>query len=63
MRYRAYYPEVSVAISSYSQADSRQAYGHMPSPGNFSTTITRPDLFEAYLIDQLQIIVRNHGVR
>jgi AMP nucleosidase len=62
VRYRAYYPEVSVGISSYSQADSRQAYGHMPSPGNFATTITRPDLFETYLTEQLQIIMRNHGV-
>lgn len=62
VRYRSYYPEVSVAISSYSQADSRQAYGHMPSPGSFATTITRPDLFDSYLTEQLAIIMRNHGV-
>jgi len=61
-RFRAYYPEVGVTISSYSQVDSRQAYGHMPSPGHFSTTITRPDLFDTYLTEQLQIIMRNHGV-
>jgi len=61
-RFRAYYPEVGVTISSYSQVDSRQAYGHMPSPGHFSTTITRPGLFDAYLTEQLQIIMRNHGV-
>ena len=45
-RYRAFYPEVGVTTSSYSQVDSRQAYGHMPTPGHFTTTITRPDLFE-----------------
>jgi AMP nucleosidase len=61
-RFRAYYPEVGVTIASYTQVDSRQAYGHMPSPGHFSTTITRPDLFDAYLTEQLQIIMRNHGV-
>jgi AMP nucleosidase len=61
-RYRAFYPEVGVTTSSYSQVDSRQAYGHMPTPGNFTTTITRPDLFESYLTDQLRIIMRNHGV-
>ena len=61
-RYRAFYPEVSVLTSSYTQIDSRQAYGHMPTPGQFSTTITRPDLFESYLIEQLKLIMRNHGV-
>jgi AMP nucleosidase len=61
-RYRAYYPEVGVSITSYSQVDSRQAYGHMSLPGHYSTTITRPDLFETYLVEQLQLITRNHGV-
>ena len=61
-RYRAFYPEVGVVTSSYSQVDSRQAYGHMPIPGHFTTTITRPDLFESYLIEQLSLIMRNHGV-
>jgi AMP nucleosidase len=61
-RYRAFYPEVSVSISSYSQVDSRLSYGHMPTPGRYSTTITRPDLFENYLVEQLRLIMRNHGV-
>ncbi|MEW9806775.1 AMP nucleosidase [Mesorhizobium sp. ZMM04-5] len=61
-RYRAFYPEIGVTTSSYSQIDSRQAYGHMPTPGHFTTTITRPDLFESYLIEQLKLIMRNHGV-
>lgn len=61
-RYRAYYPEIGVTISSYSQVDSRLAYGHMPTPGHFTTTITRPDLFENYLTEQLHMIMRNHGV-
>ncbi len=61
-RYRAFYPEIRVTTTSYSQVDSRQAYGHMPLPGRYSTTITRPDLFENYLIEQLQLIMRNHGV-
>jgi len=61
-RYRAFYPEIGITTSSYSQVDSRQAYGHMPTPGHFTTTITRPDLFERYLTEQLTIIMRNHGV-
>ncbi|BCH25947.1 AMP nucleosidase [Mesorhizobium sp. L-8-3] len=61
-RFRAFYPEISVSTSSFAQVDSRLAYGHMPSPGHYSTTITRPDLFENYLVDQLRVIMRNHGV-
>ncbi len=61
-RYRAFYPEVSVTTSSFAQIDSRLAYGHMPSPGHYATTITRPDLFESYLNEQLRLIIRNHGV-
>lgn len=61
-RFRAFYPEVSVSTSSFAQVDSRLAYGHMPSPGQYSTTVTRPDLFEVYLTDQLRVIMRNHGV-
>jgi AMP nucleosidase len=61
-RYRAFYPEVGVTTSSFTLVDSRQAYGHMPTPGHFSTTVTRPDLFERYLEEQLRLIMRNHGV-
>src|SRR5690606_12828372 len=53
-RFRAYYPEIGISTSSYSHVDSRLAYGHMPQPGYYSTTITRPDLFESYLTDQLR---------
>ena len=61
-RYRAFYPEVSVVTNSFTQVDSRQAYGHLPTPGQFSTTITQPHLFESYLTEQLRLIMRNHGV-
>ncbi|WP_347269033.1 AMP nucleosidase [Paracoccus sp. (in: a-proteobacteria)] len=61
-RYRAFYPEVGVTTTSFSLVDSRQAYGHMPTPGHFSTTVTRPDLFRTYLTEQLRLIMRNHGV-
>jgi AMP nucleosidase len=34
----------------------------MPAPGHYATTVTRPDLFEDYLLDQIGLILRNHGV-
>ncbi|TIO17052.1 MAG: AMP nucleosidase, partial [Mesorhizobium sp.] len=36
---------------------------HMPTPGHFATTITQPKLFENYLVEQLRLIMRNHGVQ
>ncbi|MEX4007484.1 AMP nucleosidase [Neoaquamicrobium sediminum] len=61
-RYRAFYPEVGVSTSSYTQIDTRLSYGHMAAPGHYSTTITRPDLFDSYLTEQLRLLMRNHGV-
>lgn len=61
-RFRACYPEASVVTTSFAHIDSRHAYGHMPAPGHYATTITRPDLFERYLTDQFRLIMRNHGV-
>ena len=61
-RFRACYPEISISTTSYAQIDSRLAYGHVPAPGHYATTITRPDLFDSYLVEQLKLIMRNHGV-
>jgi len=62
-RYRAFYPEVSLSTGSFAQIDSRLAYGHVAAPGTYATTITQPDLFENYLVDQLELLMRNHGVQ
>ena len=61
-RYRAYYPEVCVEITSHASVDSRLSFGHFSEPGTYSTTITRPDLFRSYLTEQLRLIIENHDV-
>jgi len=61
-RYRAYYPEACVVITSHATIDSRLSFGHFTDPGTYVSTLTRPDLFRAYLTQQLQLIVENHGV-
>lgn len=60
-RYRAFYPRIKFSTSSYANVDSRLAYGHVAGPGEYFTTITRPDLFEAYLSKQIELLVSNHG--
>lgn len=61
-RYRACYPEIGISTGSHAHIDSRLAYGHVAGPGTYTTTITRPDMFDRYLADQIELLLRNHGV-
>ena len=61
-RVRAFYPQVSLTTATYGQVDSRLAYGHVTSPGEYAATITRPELYERYLVEQLSLLSENHGV-
>ena len=61
-RYRACYPQVSIETTSFGHADSRLSYGHVTSPGVYTTTVTKPKLFRRYLIEQLDLLMRNHSV-
>ncbi len=60
-RIRAYYPEIRFSISSFAPTDSRMSFGHVAHPGTYSTTVTRPDLFAAYLEQQIGFLIDNHG--
>ncbi|WP_158965001.1 AMP nucleosidase [Chachezhania sediminis] len=60
-RYRAFYPEIRLTTKTYAQVDSRLSFGHVAMPGTHSTTVTRPDLFRAYLQEQIRLLIRNHG--
>ncbi|MEV8466159.1 AMP nucleosidase [Fluviibacterium sp. DFM31] len=60
-RYRAYYPEIRVVMGSYAPVDSRLSFGHVGHPGEFAATVTRPDLFENYLKQQIGLLHKNHG--
>ena len=61
-RYRAFYPEIRVSPASHAQADSRLSFGHVAAPGDYATTVTRPDLFKSYLEQQIDLLIANHGV-
>jgi len=61
-RRRAFYPQVSITTTSFAHIDSRLSYGHVPTPGTYAATITRPDLFRDYLTQQLGLLLKNHPV-
>ncbi len=59
-RFRAFYPEIRIRTSTFAQTDSRLSFGHVAGPGTYSTTVTRPDLFEGYLEQQIGLLIENH---
>lgn len=59
---RSCYPYVRVHTETVARADSRLAYGFVAGPGTYETTLTRPDLFRNYYLEQFGLLIKNHGV-
>ena len=65
---RACYPFVrvytdTVARSALASTDNSQlSYGFVAGPGRFETTLTRPDLYGAYYLEQFRLLLQNHRV-
>jgi len=60
-RVRACYPYVRIQTETVARADSRRSYGFVAGPGTYETTITRPDLFGNYYLEQFRLLLKNHG--
>jgi AMP nucleosidase len=61
---RACYPFVRIRNNSLARqpgANRKLSYGFVQGTGHFETTITRPDLFEEYLVRHFELLLRNHG--
>ena len=61
-RVRATYPFVRITTATHARVDSRLSYGFVARPGVHETTVTRPDLFRAYLTEQIGLLIENHSV-
>jgi AMP nucleosidase len=61
-RVRACYPFVRVRTATVARADSRLSYGFVAGPGTYETTLTRPDLFGNYYLEQFKLLLKNHHV-
>ncbi|MES2362115.1 MAG: AMP nucleosidase [Pseudomonadota bacterium] len=64
---RACYPFVRVHTDTVARAqatpDSPQlSYGFVAGPGRFETTLTRPDLYGNYYLEQFRLLLQNHNV-
>jgi AMP nucleosidase len=61
-RIRACYPFLRITVDTYDAVDTRLSYGHVAEPGVYQTTVTHPELFRAYLTEQISLLMQNHGV-
>jgi len=63
---RACYPFVRVQTDTVARQSSdkaaRLSYGFVAGPGRFETTLTRPDLFGRYYLEQFSLLLENHQV-
>ena len=57
VRIRAFYPEIRITTTTHAKVDSRLSFGHVPAPGTFAASITRPDLFRHYLKQQIGLLL------
>lgn len=56
------YPELSVSWDGNSTNPPKtRAYGRFTHSGRYTTTITRPGLFRAYLLEQLTLLYNDYG--
>lgn len=61
-RVSANYPYMRITVENAKRVDSRLSYGFVPRPGVYSTTITRPDIFDHYYKEQISLLMKNHKV-
>lgn len=61
-RIRACYPAIRIKVDTWQEVDTRLSYGHVVEPGTYMTTITRPALYFDYLLEQIGLLIQNHGV-
>ncbi len=62
----AYYPYVAITVDRkdlrHHERDKRQSHGYVTFAGRHITTLTRPDLYHRYYIEQLQLLLKHHKV-
>ena len=65
-RMRAFYPLVRIhtdtVLRSALPDTARLSYGFVAGPGRYETTLTRPDLFHSYYLEQFRLLLQNHDV-
>lgn len=57
------YPELRITWSPTGERPSLyRAYARLSAAGTYAATITRPELFRDYILEQLELLIRDYGV-
>lgn len=56
------YPEIRLHYAGGGAPRLIRAFGRVSVPGDYATTVTQPELFRAYLIEQLDLLIADFGV-
>jgi AMP nucleosidase len=57
------YPYIGLSVGrSELHVDARLSYGVVLEPGPYGATLTRPDIFARYYREQIDLLLRHHGV-
>lgn len=59
-RVTAFYPMIKFSPKKISRTDPRLSYGFVPKEGVYAVTVTRPDIFDRYYKDQMELLLANH---
>ena len=59
-RAHAHYPYLEIKTKKAPTVDTRLSFGFLSRPGTYRTTLTRPDLYRAYYLEQFGLLLRNH---
>ena len=57
---RAHYPLIRFVPQNMGRNDNRLSYGFVPKMGEYSATLTRPDIFDFYYKEQFRLLLENH---
>jgi len=59
----ACYPYLGITVGLENLiVDGRPSFGTLPYAGTYGTTLTRPDIFADYYREQIELLLRHHGV-
>lgn len=56
----ACYPYLEFTTTRRPGVDNRLSYGFASTPGTYRTTLTRPDIYERYYLDQFKLLLKSH---
>ncbi len=56
----AHYPYLGITTKKAPVMDSRLSFGFLSRPGTYGTTLTRPDLYHDYYLEQFDLLLKNH---